>query len=345
MALAGGRAYCGQYRRDKVNDLTYGLQASLDTFNVIPDLASPREVEESLRQILGDPTLEVFWWDPERRRYIDVADRPVSVDKATGRASTKVEYESRKIGLIRHDLRLLEMPGFLDVFIPTMRIAMERDRLHRDLNAKIEQLRASRIRMLEAAVTERRKLERNLHDGAQQRLVALSLTLRLAQSRLATEPKGAADLIAGACAELDLALVELRELARGIHPAVLTDLGLRAALEALVARTPIHVELATVDEHLAPPIEAAVYYIVAEGLTNAVKHSRASQIWVRVARAGMLTVEVRDDGVGGACAARSPESTGLHGLRCRVETLDGRLEIESPVGGGTQIVALLPLEA
>jgi len=312
-------------------------------FHVIPDLASPSEVQTSLREILADPTLEVFWWDWERECYLDVFDRPARLAGDARRATTRIEYESRKIGLIEHDPRLLETPGFLEVFIPTMRIAMERDRLHRELNAKLEQLKASKLRMLEAAATERRKLERNLHDGAQQRLVSLALSLRLALAKLPLDPAGAALNVAEAGAELEQALSELRELARGIHPTVLTDRGLKAALESLVARTPLPVEVATLDERLPPTLEAAVYYLASEALTNAVKHARASRIWVRIARDRMLVVEIRDDGVGGARPDLTDESSGLRGLRDRVEALDGSLEIESPLGKGTRLVATFPL--
>ncbi|HSI98267.1 MAG TPA: hypothetical protein VK926_07885, partial [Gaiellaceae bacterium] len=140
-------------------------------FHVIPDLATPDEVQESLRGILDDPTLELFWWDWERDRYVDVggSDRGVA-EPGSDRVVTLVDYESRKVGAIAHDPKLLARPEFLETFVPTMRIAMERDRLHRDLVAKLDELKASRLRMVRAGDQERRRLERNLHDGAQQRL-------------------------------------------------------------------------------------------------------------------------------------------------------------------------------
>jgi PAS domain S-box-containing protein len=206
-----------------------------------------------------------------------------------------------------------------------------------------EELRASRARLVAAGDDERRRLERNLHDGAQQRLVALSLALRLAQAKVGDDPAAARDLLDGASEELTQALAELRELARGIHPAVLTDRGLRAALEGVAARTPLPVELAVPDERLPEPIEAAAYYVVAEAVTNVVKHADASAVEVRVAAIdGSLVIEVADDGVGAA----DPETgSGLRGMADRVAALDGRLRVESPPSGGTRVVAEIPLPA
>jgi PAS domain S-box-containing protein len=203
-----------------------------------------------------------------------------------------------------------------------------------------EELRASRARIVAAGDDERRRLERNLHDGAQQRLVSLALALRLAESKLGSDPDGAAAVLSSAGEELAHALEELRELARGIHPAVLTDRGLNAALEGLAARTPLPVELSLLPERLPEPVEAAAYYVVAEAVANVVKHAEASSIAVRTAAVnGTVVVEVADDGVGGANAAGS----GLRGLADRVAVLDGRLRIESPADGGTRVVAEIPV--
>ncbi|HUF02189.1 MAG TPA: PAS domain S-box protein [Gaiellaceae bacterium] len=204
-----------------------------------------------------------------------------------------------------------------------------------------EEIRASRTRLVEAEDEARRKLERNLHDGAQQRLVALSVALRLAESKLELDPPRAASLLAGARAELGHALEELRELARGIHPAVLTARGLGAALESLVSRMPIPVELEHPDERLAPAVEAAAYYVVAESLTNVAKYAQASEAAVHVSRRdGRVVVTVTDDGIGGA----NPESgSGLRGLADRVAALDGVLAVESPPGAGTRVRAEIPV--
>ncbi len=206
-----------------------------------------------------------------------------------------------------------------------------------------EEIRASRARIIEAADNARRLLERNLHDGAQQRLVALSVTLRLAEARTATDPAEAATIIGGARAELGAALEDLRELARGIHPAVLTDRGLAAAVDALVARTPLPVTVTMPDERLPAPIEAAAYYVVAETLTNIVKYAGATAVEVAVAADGeCVTIVVTDDGCGGADPAAG---TGLRGLRDRIAALEGSLTIESPEDRGTTVVAEIPLEA
>ena len=204
-----------------------------------------------------------------------------------------------------------------------------------------EELRASRVRLVRAEDMARRTLERNLHDGAQQRLVALSVSLRLLESRMEGDRDAALGLLAGAQAELAQALEELRELARGIHPAVLTDRGLRPALETLAARTPVPVELIAPDERLAADVEAAAYYVVAESLTNVAKYARATSARVCVkTQDGVLVVTVSDDGAGGA----DPVSgSGLRGLVDRVAVLDGTLSVESPPGQGTSIRAEIPL--
>jgi PAS domain S-box-containing protein len=205
------------------------------------------------------------------------------------------------------------------------------------------ELKASRARILEAQDAARRRLERNLHDGAQQRLVSLSLSLRLAQSKVGTDPAEAERLLGAAAEELAQALTELRELARGIHPAILTDRGLPAALEAVASRASIPVELELeLPERLPAQIEAAAYYVVSEALANVAKYAHASSVAVSVARAdGYAVVEVADDGVGGADPLRG---SGLRGLFDRVEALEGRLEVDSPRGSGTRIRAEIPVD-
>jgi signal transduction histidine kinase len=204
-----------------------------------------------------------------------------------------------------------------------------------------EELAASRLRIVEASDAERRRIERNLHDGAQQRLVTLSLSLRIAEARLRDDPE-AGELLAHASEELACTLEELRELARGIHPAVLSQHGLVPALEALAARAPLPIELdLTSCERLPEPVEATVYYVVAEALTNVAKYARATTARVSAARIdGRLLVEVADDGVGGADVEAG---SGLRGLADRVGALRGTLRIESPVGGGTVLAAELPV--
>jgi signal transduction histidine kinase len=184
-------------------------------------------------------------------------------------------------------------------------------------------------------------LERNLHDGAQQRLVALSVGLRLAEAKVLEAPSEAKELLAVVSEDLNEALTELRELAQGIHPAVLTERGLHAALEVLASRTPLPVALdVRLHERLPEPVEAAAYYVVSEALANVVKHARARSAQVRAISAdGTALIEVADDGAGGV----DPTGSGLRGLRDRVETLDGSLHVESSPGDGSVVRAELPL--
>jgi signal transduction histidine kinase len=186
-------------------------------------------------------------------------------------------------------------------------------------------------------------LERDLHDGAQQRLVALALNLKLARSSLESDPQGASELLDDAIAELTEATAELRELARGIHPAVLTDRGLEAAVTALASRAAVPVEVKSLpDERLAPPVEATAYFVVAEALTNVARYSQASHAEVEIKREnGSLVVEVRDDGVGGADPA---QGSGLRGLADRVGAVDGRIAVQSPAGAGTTVHVEIPCE-
>ena len=206
-----------------------------------------------------------------------------------------------------------------------------------------EELAASRLRIVEAGDAERRRIERNLHDGAQQRLVTTSLALRIAQSKVA-EDDPIAPILEHACEELSHALVELREIARGIHPATLTEYGLAAALRALAGRSPLPVDVSVTGAEVLPDaVAATAYYVVAETLTNAVKHARASAAHVCVERLDeSVRVEVWDDGVGGATMS---VGSGLGGLADRVQALRGTLEITSPPDGGTTITASIPVRA
>ena len=212
----------------------------------------------------------------------------------------------------------------------------------RALHARVDDLRTARQRIIAAADAERRRIERDLHDGAQQRMVAVAVTLGLAEARFASDPESAVKLIAQAREEAQAAVKELRELARGIHPAVLSDRGLGAALEALASRAPVPVEVSGVPEcPLAHEIEACAYFVTAEALTNVAKYAHASSAWVELTlEDGRLRVQVRDDGVGGADPTTG---TGLRGLRDRVDALDGELEVDSPPGGGTIVTAEVPV--
>jgi signal transduction histidine kinase len=219
-------------------------------------------------------------------------------------------------------------------------LALENARLDAELRRRVADLRESRSRIIAAGDAERRRLERNLHDGAQQRLVGLALSLRLAR-RYVADASPAAPLLDDAAGELAETLAELRELARGLHPALLAERGLDAALPALAGRSTVPVSLvATPGERLPPRVETAAYFVVAEALTNVAKYARASRAEVSVAREnGRAVVEVRDDGVGGADPAAG---SGLRGPADRVGALDGRLEVRSPIGRGTVVRAEIP---
>jgi len=233
------------------------------------------------------------------------------------------------------------MVAYTDI---TERKAQEAEvhRLNTELQARLEELSASRARIVTAGEVERCRLERNLHDGAQQHLVTVSLSLRLALMKLESDPAAVRAALADAGDELALALEELRELARGLHPAVLSDRGLRVAVSALTGRVPIPVEVTDIpDGRLPEPVEAAAYYLIAESLTNVMKYAQASAVRVRVAASNAgVVVEVWDDGVGGADPAIG---SGLRGLADRVEALKGALEVVSPAGGGTCVRAVIPL--
>jgi PAS domain S-box-containing protein len=232
------------------------------------------------------------------------------------------------------------MVAYTDI---TERKAQEAElhRLHAELQARLEELAASRARIVTAGDVERRRLERNLHDGAQQRLVTLSLSLRVALAKLDSDPSAARAALTEAGDELALAHDELRELARGLHPAVLSERGLQAAVASLADRVPVPVDVADIpDERLPEPVEAAAYYLIAEALTNVTKYADASAVHIRLAVSdGSVVVEVSDDGVGGADPSAG---SGLRGLADRVEALGGSLEVISPTDGGTCLRAEIP---
>jgi signal transduction histidine kinase len=245
------------------------------------------------------------------------------------------------VAALVHDPVLLERRALLAATAAAARLALENERLQAELRAQLAELCVSRARIVSAGDEERRRLERDLHDGAQQRLLSLGLALQLARAKLGPDANGAAELLTEADVELRAALDELRELARGIHPAVLTEHGLAAALHVLAERSPVPVAIGELPEHrLPPPTEAAAYFLVSEALTNVAKYAHASRVRVRVAHDHeRVLVDVDDDGVGGADPARG---SGLRGLADRVHALDGELELESEPGGGTHLRAEIP---
>ncbi len=302
------------------------------------DAPGEAALRAALADALGDPTVALAYWLPEPGRFVDARGHPVEV---AGPGWTDIELQGRRIAAIAHDPSLHDEPQLVRAAGAAAALALENQRLEAELRARIEDLRASRARLVEAGDNERRRLERDLHDGAQSRLVALALKLQLARRTVADDSE-TATLLEESSAELRASLDELRELARGLHPVVLTDRGLPAAVRILASRAPVPVEIAALpDARLPPPIEIAVYFVVAEALTNVAKYARASSAAVAVAVAGgRVRVEVSDDGVGGADVAGG---SGLRGLSDRVAALDGRLELVSPMGGGTTLRAEIPL--
>jgi signal transduction histidine kinase len=300
------------------------------------------ELRAALAEALGDPSVELAYWLPDSRQYVDAEGHPVELPApGSGRSVTEVEREGRRIAAIVHDPTLLEDPERIREAGAAAALALENERLEAELRAKVEEVRASRSRLVEVGWRQRRRLERDLHDGAQQRLVSLALTLRMARDRLGQEGGEVGLLLDRSREELDQALSELRELARGIHPAVLADRGLKAAVEALADRAPLAVEVREVPlERLPEHIELTAYFVISEALTNVVKYASASRAWVTVAQGdGGLVLEVADDGVGGADAKRG---TGLRGLADRLDAIEGRLEIDSEPGHGTTVRATMP---
>jgi signal transduction histidine kinase len=302
----------------------------------------PGELRDALADALSDPSLELVYWLPESGRFVDGSGRAYTLPRlGSGRAVAPVEREGETIAAIVYDASLTGARDHVRAVGAAAALALENERLDAELRAKLEELRASRERMLRVGLEERRRLERNLHDGAQQRLVSLALNLKVARSQLRQDPARAEALLAGAGQELDSALEELRELARGLHPALLSERGLRTAIETLALRAPVTVELGPVpSERLPEAVELATYFVVSEALTNVAKYADASRASVSVERYnGRVVVAVADDGVGGADPARG---TGLRGLADRIAVLEGRLEVESKPGSGTTVKASIP---
>jgi signal transduction histidine kinase len=299
-------------------------------------------VRDALAESLGDRTLAITYWLPERDVYVDEHGHPVELPSPeSGRSWTAVEHGGRRVAAIVHDAELEAGPELVQAAATGAALALENEQLKADLRARLQDLRRSRRRLVQASIEARRQLERDLHDGAQQQLVALSLELQMLRARMINdETRGLVDVVAE---KLAIALSELRELARGIHPAILTEHGLGPSLEALAARMPLPVELdVQFDGRLPPSVEAASYFLCAEALTNVSRYSSASLARVTLARAdGVLRVEIADDGVGGADLTNG---SGLRGLEDRLGAVDGELLLDSPVGGGTRLVATIPLE-
>ena len=303
----------------------------------------PGELRACLARALGDPSLEVLYARHGLDGWVDAGGQPrsapesVSVQQA--RTVTTVERDGRPLAALIHDPALDQ--GLVQAAAAAAGMSIANERLQAEVRAQLEEVRASRQRIVEAGDAERRRVERNIHDGAQQRMATLALSLAMLRDSAARDPAMASSLDQAA-AELRHAIAELRELARGIHPAILTEEGLPAAVEALADRSALPVRvLADFDERLPGPIEAIAYFVVAEALANVTKYACASGARVELSRCnGTLRVQVADDGIGGADATRG---SGLRGLEDRVSAVRGSFRVENPPGGGTLVLAEIPL--
>jgi signal transduction histidine kinase len=302
--------------------------------------ASPGQLRDALARALGDSTLQLAFRQPGGSGHLDTSGQAVDADRPDN-GRTVVPIAGSDEAVLVYDEGLELEPQLIKLTAAAAGMALEHARLQAEVQAQLEQVRASRARIVEAGDAERRRLERDLHDGAQQRLVTLSLALGMARDRAAGADPELEALITSAGKEAREALTELRELARGIHPAVLTETGLTGAVQALVERSPVAVTITAVpDERFPAAVEATAYFVVSEALANVAKHAMANGAQVTIRRRpGRLVVEVSDDGAGGA---RADGGSGLRGLADRVASVGGVLRVDSPPGGGTRLEADLP---
>jgi signal transduction histidine kinase len=299
------------------------------------------DLRDALARALRDPSLSLAYWLPEFGTWADRDGHSVAVPgRDAAMAVTTIDRNGVHVAALVHDASLRDEPELLEAVSAVAGIALENGRLHAELNARVVELRGSRGRVIEAGRKERERLERNLHDGAQQRLIALSLELRRLQNRLAPSVEASVGLDR-ARSEIATSLSELRDVARGLHPAVVTAHGLGVALESLAARASVPVRLTVgLESRLPEGLEVAAYYLVCESLANIGKHAHATSATIEVAHVdGQVVVEVADDGVGGADSERG---SGLRGIADRVEALDGWLRVWTPRGHGTRVRAEIP---
>jgi signal transduction histidine kinase len=340
LVLVALLVYAGVFRQRLARSGVADLVLELDAAPV------PERLRDALARSFQDPSVQVLYQGQDEQGWVDAAGRPARPpgDGDPSRAVTTVTRGGRVVEAIVHDAGLRDQPTLVRAAAATAGLALENERLGALALARLDEVRASRARVVAAGDAARRRIERNLHDGAQQYLVALYLQLRQLEAQAATAPpeRLAAELEAAATAAETLSQ-ELRSLAEGIHPAALSQSGLPGALEALAANAPLPVRVTVVPERRLPePIEAAAWFVVSELVTNAAKYAHAGAVTVGVwPEANELHVRVADDGVGGATETASG---GLEGLRDRVAALAGRLEVHSPPGAGTRVDAWLPVD-
>jgi signal transduction histidine kinase len=306
------------------------------------DRSRGSDLRDALARALGDPALELAYWFEAGDRYVDADGRAVELPASDAtRVATVVERDGRPVAALLHDPVLVENLQLVESVCAAAALTLENERLQAELRARLAELRASRARLVEAGAAERRRIERDLHDGAQQRLISIAMSLGLVEARLPVDPGSAAPIVREAREALGLALSELRELSQGIYPSILSERGLAAALDELARGAAVPVALdVRLPGRLPAPVEAAAYFVVSEALANAGKHSHASDARVTATVVGgVLTLEIADDGIGGAGGG---SGTGLRGLADRVEALGGRFAIASPPGRGTTIRAEIP---
>ncbi|MFG1815323.1 histidine kinase [Kribbella sp. NPDC049174] len=317
-------------------DALHRMAAFLD--DVRSGRRPPEDVQTVLREILADPGLELLVFLPESQRYVDLAGNTRD-EAADDRHRIAIERGDQPIGIVVHDSTAELSPELLRRVVEGGGLAVEIARLRAELRLQLSEVKASRARIVAAGHAERRRIERDLHDGAQQRLVSIGLALRHAQHQLGSAPAAAGATLDKAVAEVSVAIGELRVLARGLPPTQL-DAGLAPAFHDLARRAPLPVSVDVPEERFDSGVEAAAYFICCEGLTNAVKHANATRVDLTARRRQhSLLVTVVDDGVGGASAGAS---TGLSGLADRVAALGGDFRIDSEPGRGTTLTAELP---
>lgn len=296
-------------------------------------------LRDELARALGDPTLEVGYWLPNAAAFVDSEGRTFALpDPGSERSVTRIEREGQPVAALVHDPAVLDDPSLREAVSSAAQLAAANARLQAEVRAQVVELRASQLRILEAGDEERRRLERRLHEGAEQRLKRLAEQLR--RKRLSARTDPARERIDRTEAQLARTLEELRQLAHGLHPRVLAEAGLAGALASLAEQAPVPVEIAAPATKLPAEVEAVAYFLCAEALANIAKHASAYRVSISVTTGGgRVRIEIEDDGVGGADPARG---TGLRGLADRVEALGGTLHADSPLGGGTRLAAEIP---
>jgi len=326
------------------------LRTGLDMSSVgdlvvrLSDGLAPDQLQPALARALHDPSLEVVYWLPTHAWFADLEGQRVDLPTADSeRAASVLGDPAAPVAALLYDSSLVHEGQLVDTAAAAVNLALENARLQVELRAQLEEVRQSRARLVDAADSERRRVERDLHDGAQQQLVTLLLSLQLTKTEaLKHRAPATAAMVEANIVALKKALAELRELARGIHPTILTQAGLVPAILALGERCPMRVDVTgdLGDGHLAPQLEAALYFVVAEAITNAVKHSKGRRICVAIGSgSGLATIEVADDGMGGADPSLG---SGLRGLSDRVAAVGGRLVVTSDPGIGTSVRAEIP---